>query len=187
MSGPGYPEKAGWRTFVGRHKGAVAAFAIAVGLAFAWAVYVFLWFAAMAESTGLVPATLGLWTMGDLLNFIVYAAFWELLLVGSSLVVGAIVVLLWWRRLPATERESYHLFSGRRRRSRGGGGLSSLLFIAFAIKVYADGMWDVPISSYTLDYVVGSVFTILVWGLVILGIPAALAAIWWVSREKRRA
>lgn len=171
------------RNFVRRHWRAVAAFVIAGALAFAGAVYIFLWFVSNAQSSGLVPGTLSLWTMGNLINFILYAIFYELLLVGIPVAVGAVIGWLWWRRLPSDERAGYHFGRGSRS-SRGSGGVSFLFFVAFAIKVYLDGKWSVPIATFTLDYVVGSMVTILEWGVVILGIPGLIALVWWLSKRR---
>jgi hypothetical protein len=173
-----------WRNFMRRHWGAVAIFVVAAALAFAGAVYVFLWFVGNAQSSGLVPGTLGLWTMGNLVLFILYSVFWELLLIGIPAAIGAVIGWLWWKRLPEEERRGYHL--GRRSRSaRGGGGVSFLFFVAFCIKVFIDGKWNVPIATFTLNYVVGSMITILEWGLIVFSIPIAIGLVWWISREKK--
>lgn len=175
-----------WRGFMRRHWGAALVFVIAAALAFAGAVYVFWWFAGSAQSSGLVPSVLGLWTTANLVNFILYTVFWELLLVGVPVGIIAVAAWQWWKRLPAEERTGYRM--GRRSRTAtGGGGFSFLFFIAFIIKVYLDGKWNVIIATFTLDYVVGSMITILVWGLIIFGIPAAIALTWWVRREMRKA
>jgi len=173
-----------WRGFVRRHWGAVAIFVVACAAAFAWAVYVFWWFTGHAQSTGLVPSGLGAWTMGNLVNFIIYSILWELLLVGIPAGLGALAAWMWWRRLPNEERQGYHW--GRGKRSASGGGAGFLFFIAFAIKVYVDGNWNAPISTFTLNYVVGSMITILEWCAVIFGIPVAIALAWWISREMKR-
>ena len=153
-------------------------------MVFVGAIYVFLWFVGNAQSSGMVPATLGLWTMANLVTFILYAIFWELLLVGVPAAIAAVIGWQWWRRLPDGERSGCHL--GGRSRSAGGGGISLLLFIAFCIKVFIDGKWNAPIATFTLDYIVGSVITILVWGLIIFGIPAAIGLVWWISREMKK-
>lgn len=169
-----------------RHATAVAVFAVACLMAFAGSIYVFLWFVANAQSTGLVPKTLGLWTMANLVNFIVYSVFWELVLVGIPVVVGAVVAWMWWRRLPYEERSGYRIF-GKTGTTSGSGGLGFFFFIAFCIKVYLDGNWNVAISSWNLNYVVGSMVLILEWTVAIIGIPAAIALVWWMRRETRRA
>jgi hypothetical protein len=37
-----------------------------------------------------------------------------------------------------------------------------------------------------LDYVVGSMITILIWAAVIFGIPLAIGFVWWISREMNK-
>jgi len=158
---------------------------LAGALAFGGAVYVFLWFVSDAQSSGLVPATLGLWTMANLVNFILYAVFWELLLIGVPIALAAVGGWQWWKRLPDEERRGYY-FGGRSRSTGGGGGVSLLFFVAFCIKVFIDGNWNIPISDFPLDYVVNSMVTILVWGLVVLGIPLAIGLTWWIRHEVKK-
>lgn len=172
------------RGFFRRHWLAFAIIGVAAALAFAGAVYVFVWFAGTAVSSGLVPSTLGLWTMGNLFAFVIYLAFWELLLVGIPIVVAVIAGWFWWKRLPDEERRGLH-FGGRKSQGASGG-LGFFFFLAFVFKVWLDGKWNAPIGSYTLDYVVGSVITILIWGLVIIGIPAAIGLTWWLTRGRKR-
>jgi hypothetical protein len=177
--------ESGWRGFFRRHWGAVAIFVLAGALAIAESIYVFWWFAGFAVSSGLVPSTLGLWTMGSLVAFILNLIFWELLLVGVPAAIGAVVGWMWWRRLPYEERSGYRM--GRRGRSaQGSSAVSFLIFIGFCLKVYLDGNWNVPIASFTLAYVVGSVIIIITWGLIIFGIPAAIALTWWLRREMKK-
>jgi hypothetical protein len=178
----GVEKDSDWKNFIRKHWGIVAVFAVAVALAVAGAVYVFWWFTGNAQSTGLVPSTLNLWTTGNVVTFILHLIFWELVLIGIPVAVGAVLGWQWWKRLPAEEKE-YHPF-GRRSRSRNAGGaISPLLFIAFAIKVYVDGNWNVAISTWTVDYVVGSMITILIWIVAIFAIPATIGVIWWIRHE----
>jgi hypothetical protein len=178
-------EDSGWKRFIRKHWGAVALFAVAAALAVAGAVYVFWWFAGNAQSTGLVPSTLGLWTMGNVVMFILNLIFWELVLIGIPVAVGAIIGWQWWKRLPAAEKEN-RLFGSRSRSRNAEGAISPLLFIAFAIKVYVDGNWNVAISTWTLDYVVGSMITILIWIAAIFAIPAAIGVIWWIRHKMNK-
>ena len=174
-----------WKKFMRKHWGIVAVFIIAAALAVAGAVYVFWWFTGNAQSTGLVPSTLNLWTMNNVVTFILYLIFWELVLIGIPAGIGALIGWQWWKRLPAEERE-YRIFGKSSRSRNAGGAISPLLFIAFAIKVYVDGNWNVAISTYTLNYVVDSMITILIWIAAIFAIPATIAIIWWIHHELGR-
>jgi hypothetical protein len=173
----------GWKRFISNHKAAFAAFIIAAILAAAGAVYVFVWFTGNAQTSGLVPSTLNLWTMNNLVLFILHAIFWELVLIGIPVAIGAVIGWQWWKRLPEEEKGRYNLSRKGSKRSSAGGAISPLLFIAFAIKVFIDGYWNTAIASFTLDYVVGSMVTILIWIVVIFAIPAAVALIWWVRHR----
>ena len=173
-----------WRKFIRKHWGIFAMFTVAIIFAVAGAVYVFWWFTGYAQN-GLVPATLGQWSMGNLIFFILNLIFWELLFIGIPAAVGAIIGWQWWKRLPEEEKVS-HLFGKSSRSRNAGTGLSTGLFIAFAIKVYVDGNWNQAISSYTLNYVVNSIITILIWIAIIIGIPLTIGAIWWLHREITR-
>jgi hypothetical protein len=119
-------------------------------------------------------------------NFILSAIFWELLLVGVPVVVTVLVAWLLWERLSHEEMRGYRLFRKRSRTTRGGSGVSLFFFVAFCIKVYLDGNWNVPIATWTLDYVVGSMVLILEWTLIVLGIPAAIAAILWTRYQMKK-
>jgi magnesium-transporting ATPase (P-type) len=175
----------GCKGFLSRHRGALALFISAGILLCVGAVYVFAWFTGQAQTTNLVPSNLGLWSMGNVVMFILNAIFWELLLVGIPAAVGAVVGWLWWRNLPEEEKAQYRF--GKSSRSRNAGGaISPLLFIAFALKVYFDGNWNAAISTWTLNYVVGSIITILVWVAAIFAVPAAVGFAWWMHRELKK-
>ncbi len=175
-----------WKRFIRKHRTAFAAFVAAAILAFAGAVYVFVWFTGNIQSAGFVPSTLAAWSMGDVVTFIVHAIFWELVLIGIPVAIGAVAAWQWWRRLPQQEKQEYHLSGKRSRSSSAGGAISPLLFIAFAIKVYVDGNWGTAIASWKVDYVVGSMVTILIWIAAIFAIPAVIGLIWWIHSETNK-
>lgn len=171
-----------WKKFLRKHWSIIAVFVVAGILAVIGAIVVFLWFVKDAQSTNLVPRTLVDWTMGHAVTFILHLIFWEVIFIGIPAIIGAVAGWQWWRRLPEEEKKVF----GRRSRTRGGSsGISTLMFIAFAIKVYVDGKWNDPISTYTLDYVVASMITILIWMAVIIGIPLAIGLVWWIHHETK--
>src|SRR5512140_3122156 len=92
--------ESGWRQFTKNYKAAFAAFIVAAVLAAVGAVYVFVWFTGNAQTTGLVPSSLGLWSMSNLVWFIIHAIFWELVVIGIPAAVGAAIGWLWWKRIP---------------------------------------------------------------------------------------
>jgi hypothetical protein len=174
-----------WNKFLKRHWIMLAFWILAAIIAAVGAILVFLWFVADAQSANLVPMTLAQWTMAHLITFILHLIFWELLIIGIPVAIAAIAGWLWWKRIPDEEREEYEFFGKRSRTTSGGGGISFLFFVAFCIKVYLDGNWNTPISSpsWTLNYVVNSMITILVWGAIIFGIPAIIISLIWLGRE----
>ena len=94
-----------WKNFLRKHWNLLALFVVAVILASSGAIYVFLWFEGNAQSTGIVSTTLGQWTMGNLVSFILHLIFWELFLIGVPLALAAILGWIWWRRLPSDEKK----------------------------------------------------------------------------------
>jgi hypothetical protein len=120
--------------------------------------------------------------MNNIVMFILHFIFWELVLIGIPVAIAAIIGWQWWKRIPEEERKDLSTKSSRSRTAEGA--ISPLLFIAFALKVYIDGQWNAPIAGYSVDYVVGSMVTILIWIAVIFAIPAAIGLVWWITREK---
>lgn len=175
-----------WKTFFRKHWKIAALFVVVAVLAMVGAILVFQWFVEYAQSSNMVPATLGLWTMGNIVTFILHLILWELLFIGIPAIIGAVAGWQWWKRLPDEEKKNYHFFGTRSRTTGGGGGVSLLFFVAFCIKVFIDGNWDVPVAWWSLDYVAGSMISILIWVIIIFGIPAVLGIIWWISNEMKK-
>jgi fatty acid desaturase len=154
MIGETGTENGSWRKFLKLHWNMLGYWIIAAIIAVIGAILVFLWFVGDVQSAGLVPTTLNLWTIGHLVTFILHLIFWELVIIGIPVAIAAIVGWLWWKQIPDEERKEYQFFEKRSRTTSGGSGISFLFFVAFCIKVYLDGKWNIAITSWTLNYVV---------------------------------
>jgi hypothetical protein len=171
-----------WRRFIRDHPRLFLVFVIGALLALAGAVLVFLWFIGNAQTTGLIPLTLGLWTMGNIVTFLLNLIFWEILLIGVPIIIAVIGLWQWWKRLPDEHKKEYPLFGNRSRSSAGGNSISFLVFIAFCIKLFLDGNWNVAISTLSFDYFAYSMISAFIWVLAVIGIPVAVGIILWLSR-----
>jgi hypothetical protein len=186
MMGESETENGSWRKFLKHHWNMLVYWIIAAIVAVIGAILVYLWFVGDAQSTNMVPTILGQWTMSHLVTFILHLIMWEVLIIGIPVAVAAVVGWLWWKRIPDEERDEYTFFGKGSRREQGGSGISVLFFVAFCLKVYVDGNWNVAISSWTLDYVVNSIITIIVWAAIIFGIPAIIIGLIMLSREIKK-
>ena len=178
-----------WKIFLRRHWKMLVLFLVGAILASIGAILVYLWFVGDAQLTGLVPATLGLWTMGHFITFLLYLILWEFLFIGIPVILAAVAGWLWWKKLPDDEKKEYkrgHLFGKHSRRTDASGGISFLVFIVFIIKVYLDGNWNVPFATWTFDYLVYSCLWALIWVLIIFGIPMLIGGTWWIHHEMKK-
>ncbi len=173
------------RRFIRKHWKATILFVAGAILVMVWAILVFLWVAGNAQATGMVPLSLGQWAMGTLVTFLLNLLFWVILLVAIPVIVALLAVWSWWKELPLEERSEYRFFQKRSQARNGGNGMSFLIFIAFCIKIYLDGNWNVAFSTWTFDYLVYSSLTALIWVFIIFGIPIAVLVILWVGRWGR--
>ena len=179
-----------WKIFLRKHWNMVVLFVVGVIMASIGAILVYLWFVGEAQLTGLVPATLGLWTMGHIVTFLFHLIFWEVIIIGVPVILAIVcIIFLWWKKLPDDEKKEYkskHLFGKRSHRAEGGEGISFLVFIAFIIKIYLDGKWNVPFATWTFDYIVYSCLLALIWVLIIFGIPIVIGGTWWIRHEVKK-
>ncbi|MBU7042002.1 MAG: hypothetical protein HXS47_00315 [Theionarchaea archaeon] len=179
-----------WKKFLKKHWKILGSCVIGAILAAIAAILVYIWVVEDAQLTGLVPETLGLWSMGHLVTFLLHLIFWEVLFIGIPVtIVVVIIIFLWWKRLPEAEREEYereHLFGTGSNRANGGGGISFLIFIAFIIKVYTDGKWNIAFADWTFDYLVYSFLWAVIWIVIIIGIPLSIGGIWWIHHKMKK-
>ncbi len=168
------------KRFLKRHWRMTIVFVAIIAAAVVVAVLVLQWFVDVAQTTGFVPTTLGLWSIGHVINFILHLIFWELLLVGSwVLVLVLLVLILWYRKLPEEERD----IKAKRGRREEGDAFGFLVGITWLIVVWLDGRWNLAFESWTFNDWVYSFLAAFAWDLLIFGIPILLAFMWWMRRE----
>ncbi len=182
-----------WKAFLKTHwKIALVAIGGIIG-AVIGAIYVFLWRTIGVEAQAIYPATLDLWTVGFAIRLIIDLILWELLIVFVPVIVAVVALyLLWWKKLPADEqnvfknapRENTPKKKGRRRNGRGF--FNVLVGITWLIIIAVNGKWDEAFRLWTFTFLINSIVGAFLWDLVILGIPAGIALIWWLKRELKR-
>ncbi|MHA2242798.1 MAG: hypothetical protein ACXADL_16285 [Candidatus Thorarchaeota archaeon] len=158
-------------------------FVAVIAAAVIGAALVLVWFVAIAQTTALVPATLGLWSIGHVILFILHLVFWEIVLVGSwVLVIVLVIIFQWYMKLPEKEREGWPK-RGRREESDA---FSFLVGITWLIVVWVDGRWNLAFESWTFNDWVYSFLAALAWDLLIFGVPIALGFLWWIRKEMEK-
>jgi len=124
--------------------------------------------------------------MGYILAFLLHLILREVLFVGVPVILAAIGGWLWWRILPDEDKACMRLGTRSKATGEGGGSISFLVFVAFCIKVFTDGNWNVAFATWTFDYLVYSCLWALIWVLTIFGIPIGLGIIWWIHHKMKK-
>lgn len=128
-----------------------------------------------------VPTTLGQWSIGIIISFILNLVFWELLLVGSWVAVLLLVLyFMWYSKLPEEDRKKW---DGRGNRENTDV-IGFFIAIAWLIMLYVDGRWNLTFDSWTFVDWVWSWLYAAFWVLVIGGIIVVIALIAWLAKEK---
>jgi hypothetical protein len=168
------------KKFLKKHWRMMVVFTVIFIIAAVVALYVLTWFIATAQATGFVPALLGQWTVGYVIDFILHLIFWELLLVGSWLiVVVGVIGYRWYKTFTDEEKEA----KPKRGKREGGDAFSFLVGITWLIVVWVDGRWNLPLASWTINDWIYSCLAAVGWDLLIFGIPLVLYFIYWTRTE----
>lgn len=182
------PSDEAGRNFLRRHWKMTAVAAGLIAAAVIVAFLVFLWVVADAQATGLVPADLGLFTVGFCFTFIIQVILWELILVASwAIPVAVVIFFLWYRKIPVEEREELERrpkkkWPRRGRSASGGSGFSFLVCLTWLIIVWLEGRWDTAFEAWTFNQWINTWIAAFLWDLLIFGIPAAIFLILWIKK-----
>jgi hypothetical protein len=146
------------------------------------AILVFLWVVNEAIATALMPVSLGDWTVGYIITFILHVIFWELLLVVTWGIPLAAVMYWQFSKLPDAD-----LWRPQRGNRESGDAIGFLVGIAWLIMLWVDGRWNQTFQEWTFIEWIYSWLTAAGWVLLIFGIPAVVIfVLWLVSREMKK-
>lgn len=178
-----------FRKFLRRHKKMALALIAVIAVAAIVAVFVFFKVVADAQVLGIVPTTLGLWSVGTFFAFILQVIFWELVFVASWLIpVVLVILILWYRKLPEEERKEYDLSPKRGadpRRTEGGGFFSFLVGVVWLIIVWVTGRWTLAFQAWTFNDLIYTWFVAGLWILVPCLIGGMIFLIWWLQKDTK--
>ena len=177
-----------WKIFIRRHLHLFIAFIVVMVCAIIGAILVFLWVVQNTQLTGIVPESLGLWSMNSAIMFILNLLLWEFIYIGIPFIVFFLFVYgLWWRRLPELEQTEYKekkLFSSSKSyKSDAGGAISFLTTVFFVFKIFLDGNWELPFATWNFNYLVYSYLWAFFWVAVVFGIPLLIGGCWWIYHQ----
>ena len=182
-------DEAKFRKFIKRHSTMAVLMVVVIAAAAIAAVLVFLRVAADAQTIGLVPVTLGQWSVAVVFAFLLTVLFWELAFVGSwSIPILLLIFGIWYKRLPEEERKEYGLSPKRGadpRRTEGGGFISFLIGVVWLIIVWTTNRWSLAFQAWPLNDWIYTWLTACLWVLGIVGIPLTVFIIWWLLSEKK--
>lgn len=155
-------------------------FAVLIIAALVEALLVFLWVLADLQTLGLIQTTLGLWSVGQIITFILHLIFWELVLVGLwVLVAAAVVYLKWYTNLPEEDKFP----KGQRGKREQSDAFGFFVGITWLLIIWFTSRWDITFNAWTVnDWVFTWLFALLI-DLLIIGIPALLYFIYWIRKE----
>jgi hypothetical protein len=144
------------------------------------ALLVFLW--VVAEAALIMPASLGDWTIGYIVTFVLHLIFWELLLVATWGIPLAAV--LYWQFSKLPDADLWKPTGGRR---ESGDAFGFLIGIAWLIMIWIDDRWNQTFQTWTFTEWIYSWLTALGWVLLIFGIPAVIILVLWlVNKEMKK-
>ncbi|MGD9397394.1 MAG: hypothetical protein PVJ05_13255 [Candidatus Thorarchaeota archaeon] len=144
------------------------------------ALLVFLW--VVNEAALVMPSSLGNWTIGYIVTFILHLIFWELLLVATWGIPLAAVLYWQFSKLPDAE-----IWKPGRGRREEGDAFGFLIAVAWLIMIWIDGRWNQTFEVWTFTEWIYSWLTALGWVLLIFGIPAVIILVLWlVNREMKK-
>jgi len=171
-----------WKDQIKKHRIAfILLIIVGIGLIIDF-VIVLIWYIESNPIGGFGEWTFNEWSLNDVVLFLIFFVLFQLLFVGvpAGLILG-LGGYLWWNRLPLEEKQEYRSRQrverkkGARRHGGNAGGI--LFFIAFCIYIFIDGNFNTKFGLLPYSYFIYSALYLIMWILIVLGIPAAIIII----------
>jgi hypothetical protein len=180
-----------WKNLVGRYWYIVMLFGVVIASAIIGFILTLNWYVGISPIGGYGTWTLGEFSLGELVVWLVFLALWTLLFVALPTLAagGLIAAIAWFVVLPTNLKETIKARpkgAARAKRSGGGGAVGFLLFVGLCLKVWLDGNWFTKFAVLPYNYFVQSLILVGIWGLIIFGIPLAVIAVIWLLVQRKR-
>jgi hypothetical protein len=166
-----------WKNWIKNHLTAFIIMLIAGAFIITGIILVIFWFVQTSPIGNFGAATFDDWSLDWIVGFCILVFLWELLFVGvpTALFFG-VGGYIFWKRLPDEEKQMYKAREKkhRARDAGGGGGGSFIMFIAYCIYMGVQGNYYTSFGSLPYSYWVFSFFYLIMWMVIVLGIPACI-------------
>jgi hypothetical protein len=140
----------------------------------------------------------GTWTIGDfsfgtVIIFLLWLALWELLFVGlPAAAYFGLTFGLWWYRLPDEEKELIKQKRGKeegmKQKSNAAGGVFGfIVFIVFLILISIDGNLFTRFNSIPYTYWIITFFWAIFWICIVVGIPGLIGGLVYLRKKLKTA
>ena len=179
-------QEAAMRNFLRRHWKMTILAGIGIAIMVIVSIYVLLWVVSSSLVLGIIPDTLGAWSVGLLFGFFFILLFWELVFVASWAIPIAIVFwAIWYRKLPEEERKELESPRKRSRDVGGGGGISAFVTLIWIVLVWFTGRWSITFNTWLVaDFVYTWLVAFLI-ALVPLIIGGVIFLAWWMTKGSK--
>ena len=182
-----------WRNLILQFWYVVVLFGIIIIGAIIGTILIFDWYIRINPIGGQGTWTFDQFSMGTLIELIIFLILWELIIViiPGLIGVGIIIGILWFVIFTPELKDDIKLQIKRDeererrygRRSEGGGAFGFLMFIGVCIYIFIDGNWATEFGNLNIRYFVDAWITVFIWVLIIFGIPILIiATIWFLNK-----
>jgi len=180
-----------WMGMIKKYWYALVVFGIAIVGFIVGAIVVLMLYISAPDIAGGGTWTLDDFSLGSALLWIIFLILWELLTVVLPFVVfcGIVAVLFWYVILPEEDKSAIKERERREKHSKktnqGGGAAGFIFFLAFLCVVAIEGNFWTVAGDLTYSYYIFAYLRGIMWTCIVLGIPALIVGIIFLSKKWR--